>query len=47
MSRKARFFLALAVLALSAALLVWSYAPPARVTHVRQIDPSAMQLTTP
>jgi hypothetical protein len=44
MNRKARFFLAIIILAISVSLLIWAYSPNPRETRVQPIAPSEMQL---
>jgi hypothetical protein len=44
MSRKIRIFLALLILTVSVALLVWGYAPNPHETRIQPIVPAEMQL---
>jgi hypothetical protein len=47
MARKIRFVLAILILALSFALLVWGLWPDPEETRILPVDPSQMQLPTP
>ena len=47
MARKIRLFLAISILALSLALLIWGLWPTLVETRIQPVDPSQMQLPTP
>ncbi|GAB4504017.1 MAG: hypothetical protein Fur0043_10100 [Anaerolineales bacterium] len=47
MVRKIRLLLAILILALSCALLVWGIWPEERQTRIQPIQPTQMQLPTP
>jgi hypothetical protein len=44
MKKKIRLFLAIFILTISIALLIWGYSPNLRETHVQSIAPAEMQL---
>ena len=44
---KLRLFLAIVILTISIALLVWGFSPNPRVTKTQTISPAEMQLPTP
>jgi hypothetical protein len=47
MTKPIRFFLALIILSVSAALLVWSFWPTERETRILNIPPAELVLPTP
>jgi accessory gene regulator protein AgrB len=47
MTKRIRLFLAILILSISIALLVWGYAPNPRETRIQPIAPAEMQLQTP
>jgi len=47
MGKKIRIFLAIVILAISCALLIWGLWPMLMETRVVPVDPSQMQLPTP
>ena len=47
MKKRIRLFLAVLILAVSIALLVWGYAPNPREIRVQPIAPTEMQLPVP
>jgi len=47
MNKKIRLFLTLLILSISAALLMWGYAPNPRETRIQTISPAEMQLPAP
>ena len=44
MKKKIRLFLAIFILTISIALLIWAYSPNPRETRVQSIAPAEMQL---
>jgi len=47
MKKRIRLFLAIFILVISMALLVWGYAPNPRETRVQPVAPTEMQLPMP
>jgi hypothetical protein len=47
MSRRIRILVGILILAISIALLYWSFAPSRRETRIQNISPSEMELPTP
>jgi accessory gene regulator protein AgrB len=47
MKKRIRLFLAILILSISIALLVWGYAPNPRETRAQPIVPAEMQLPAP
>lgn len=47
MKKRIRLFLAILILSISIALLVWGYAPNPREIRVQPIAPAEMQLPAP
>jgi hypothetical protein len=47
MSRRIRILVGILILAISVALLYWSFAPSRRETRIQNISPSEMELPTP
>ena len=47
MKKKIRLFLAIFILAISIALLIWGYAPNPRETRIQNISSTEMQLLVP
>lgn len=45
--KKIQLILALIILAISIALLVWGFSPNPRTTRIQTISPTEMQLPTP
>jgi hypothetical protein len=47
MKKRIRLFIAILILTVSIALLVWGYAPNPRETRIQPIVPTEMQLPAP
>jgi len=47
MKKRIRLFIAILILTVSLALLVWGYAPNPREVRIQQIAPTEMQLPAP